>query len=86
MVLEVTTNAKDQLARLEPRLGRKKAIVASARKIPTVVWHVLTRETTPSRDRWPVPYSPWRANSACATCHMDRMPLASRASSWTDWE
>lgn len=30
--------------RLEPRLGRKKAIVAVARKLLVVVWHVLTKE------------------------------------------
>jgi transposase len=35
---------KQQLARLEPRLGRKKAIVAIARKLLVVVWHVLTKE------------------------------------------
>lgn len=31
-----------ELARLEPRLGRNKAIVAIARKLLVVVWHVLT--------------------------------------------
>jgi hypothetical protein len=30
------------LARLEPRLGRNKAIVAIARKLLVAVWHVLT--------------------------------------------
>jgi transposase len=34
---------KAELARLEPRLGRNKAIVAIARRMLVVVWHVLTR-------------------------------------------
>jgi hypothetical protein len=34
---------KAELARLEPRLGRKKAIVAIARKLLVSVWHVLTQ-------------------------------------------
>ncbi|MCC7361267.1 MAG: IS110 family transposase [Anaerolineales bacterium] len=34
---------KNELARLEPRLGRNKAIVAIARKLLVVVWHVLTK-------------------------------------------
>ena len=33
---------KAELARLEPRLGREKAIVAVARKLLVAVWHVLT--------------------------------------------
>lgn len=33
-----------ELARLEPRLGRNKAIVAIARKLLVAVWHVLTKE------------------------------------------
>ncbi len=33
---------KAELQRLEPRLGRSKAIVAIARKILVVVWHLLT--------------------------------------------
>lgn len=32
---------KAELARLEPRLGRNKAIVAIARKLLVAVWHVL---------------------------------------------
>jgi transposase len=36
---------KDELARLEGHLGRPKAIVAIARKLLVVVWHVLTGET-----------------------------------------
>lgn len=35
---------KAQLARLEPRLGRSKAIVAIARRLLVAVWHVLTKE------------------------------------------
>jgi len=34
-----------ELARLEPRLGRNKAIVAIARKLLVVVWHTLSEET-----------------------------------------
>lgn len=34
-----------ELKRLEPRLGRNKAIVAIARKLLVVVWHTLTEET-----------------------------------------
>jgi len=33
---------KAELARLEPRLGRNKAIVAIARKLLIAIWHVLT--------------------------------------------
>jgi transposase len=36
---------KAELERLEPRLGRSKAIVAIARKLLVVVWHVLAEET-----------------------------------------
>ncbi len=35
---------RGELARLEPRLGRSKAIVAIARKLLVAVWHVLTRQ------------------------------------------
>jgi hypothetical protein len=34
---------KAELTRLEPRLGRNKAMVAIARKLLVVVWHVLTK-------------------------------------------
>lgn len=34
---------KAELARLEPRLGCNKAIVAIARKLLVTVWHVLTK-------------------------------------------
>jgi transposase len=45
---------KAELARLEPRLGRNKAIVAIARKLLVVAWHVLThavpdRHSDPAR-------------------------------------
>lgn len=36
---------KAELKRLEPRLGRSKAIVAIARKMLVVVWYLLTKET-----------------------------------------
>jgi len=35
---------KAELARLEPRLGHNKAIVAIARKLLVAVWHVLSKE------------------------------------------
>jgi transposase len=34
---------KAELARLEPRLGRNKAIVAVARKMLVIVWHILSK-------------------------------------------
>ncbi len=37
---------KAELARLEPRLGRNKAIVAIARKLLIAVWHVLAEGAT----------------------------------------
>jgi transposase len=37
---------KAELARLEPRLGRNKAIVAIARKLLVAVWHVLSQQTS----------------------------------------
>jgi len=37
---------KAELARLEPRLGRNKTIVAIARKLLISVWYVLSRQTT----------------------------------------
>jgi transposase len=45
---------KAELVRLEPRLGRNKTIVAIARKLLVVIWHVLTkhqidRTTNPTR-------------------------------------
>ena len=41
-----------ELARLEPRLGRNKAIVAIARKLLVAVWHVLTFQVA---DRFAIP-------------------------------
>jgi hypothetical protein len=35
---------KKERARLEPRMGRSKAVVAIARKLLVAVWHVLTKE------------------------------------------
>jgi transposase len=37
---------KAELARLEPRLGRNKAIIAIARKLLVAVWYVLARQAT----------------------------------------
>ena len=34
---------KAELARLEPRLGRNKAIVAIARKMLVIIWHILSK-------------------------------------------
>jgi transposase len=36
---------KKELERMEPHLGRSKAIVAIARKLLVAVWHVLTKES-----------------------------------------
>ena len=35
---------KKELERLEPHLGRSKAIVAIARKLLVAVWHVLSEQ------------------------------------------
>jgi len=40
---------KAELARLEPRTGHNKAIVAIARKLLVVVWHVLTQREADRR-------------------------------------
>ena len=37
---------KAELARLEPRLGRNKAIVAIARKLLVTVWYILAQHKT----------------------------------------
>lgn len=42
---------KAELRRLEPRLGRKKAIVAIARKLLVAAWHVLSKDVA---DRYAV--------------------------------
>lgn len=57
-MIQAAHNATDhpkwrkELNRLEPRIGRSKAIVAIARKLLVVVWHVLTKEVA---DRHAVP-------------------------------
>jgi hypothetical protein len=57
-MIQAANNAIDhpkwrkKLARLEPRIGRNKAIVAIARKLLVIVWHVLTKEVA---DRHAVP-------------------------------
>jgi hypothetical protein len=35
---------RKELARLEPRLGRNKALVAIGRRLLVAVWHILTKE------------------------------------------
>jgi transposase len=40
---------KKELERLEPRLGRSKAVVAVARKMLIAVWHILTKEIVDRR-------------------------------------
>jgi hypothetical protein len=47
-----------ELARLTPRLGRNKAIVAIGRKLLVSVWHVLSKGTV---DRFSEPYDVARA-------------------------
>lgn len=46
------THWKAEFARLSPRLGDHKAIVAIARKLLVVIWHVLTK---PAADRYADP-------------------------------
>ncbi len=60
-----------ELARLEPRLGRNKAIVAIARKLLVAVWHVLTEETA---DRFAEPELVARKLLA----HAERLGCANR--------
>jgi transposase len=43
--VQIHPHWKAELARLEPRLGKPKAIVAIARKLLVAVWHILTKET-----------------------------------------
>jgi len=79
-----------ELARLEPRLGRNKAIVAIARKLLVAVWHVLTegcadRHAEPARTArklLQVTYQLGQANrpagqsaAACVRQHLDRLGL-----------
>jgi len=44
VVVSSNPHWKAELARLEPRLGRNRAIVAIARKLLITVWHVLARK------------------------------------------
>jgi hypothetical protein len=44
MVVEHHPYWKDRFERLEARIGKKKAIVAIARKLLVVVWHVLSKQ------------------------------------------
>jgi transposase len=60
-----------ELARLEPRLGRNKAIVAIARKLLVATWHVLVEG---SADRFAEPA--WVARKLLA--HAERLGKASR--------
>jgi hypothetical protein len=43
-----------ELARLEPRLGRNKAVVAIARKLLVAVWHVLSEQVADRFARPPI--------------------------------
>lgn len=49
---------RTELVRLQPRIGRNKAVVAIARKLLVSVWHVLTTGTA---DRYAQPYQIARA-------------------------
>lgn len=77
-----------ELARLEPRLGRNKAIVAIARKLLVAVWHVL-RQEVPDRfspaeriaRRFLLPIA-----SAGPTGPVGNAPALTFAGSWTVWE
>ena len=75
-----------ELARLEPRLGRNKAIVAIARKLLVAVWHVLTegvadRHAAPERVARKLLQHAYRLGR---TRRPDRQSLARMcASSWT---
>ncbi|NIO72367.1 MAG: IS110 family transposase [Anaerolineae bacterium] len=43
--VQIHPHWKAELARLEPRLGKPKAMVAIARKLLVAVWHILTKQT-----------------------------------------
>jgi len=45
---------KDEFERLVPSLGKGKAIVAIARKLLVVVWHVLTHQVADRHADWPM--------------------------------
>jgi transposase len=80
---------KAELARLEPRLGRNKAIVAIARKLLVAAWHVLSfqlpyKHSEPAllaRKFVQVAYKLGKANrpgtaAAFARQHLDRLGIA----------
>jgi transposase len=67
---------KAELARLEPRLGYNKAIVAIARKLLVAVWHVLSKECA---DRYAQPQQVARKLLA----HSERLGKANRPAGQT---
>jgi transposase len=67
---------KAELARLEPRLGYNKAIVAIARKLLVAVWHVLTQKCA---DRFAQPQQVARKLLA----HSERLGKANRPAGQT---
>jgi len=77
---------KAELARLEPRLGRPKAIVAIARKLLVAVWHVLAEQ---GADRFAEPGQvacsmfAYAYRVASRTCPTAKAPCSSRAISLT---
>ena len=80
-----------ELARLEPRLGRNKAIVAIARKLLVAVWHVLTqgcadRHAEPERVARKLLQHAYRLGRAAAAPPANPPPptraAASTASAW----
>ena len=88
--VQVHSHWQTELARLEPRLGKPKAIVAIARKLLVAVWHVLTYDCA---DRFAVPDQVARfflqyayrlgqphrpagqSPAAFVRCHLDRLGL-----------
>src|SRR5437879_3309760 len=44
MAVEHHPHWKDQFERLAMRIGKKKAIVAIARKLLVIIWHVLSKQ------------------------------------------
>jgi len=82
---------KAELARLEPRLGRNKAVVAIARKLLIAVWHVLTFQVADkyaqpvlvARKLMQLAYKlgksqrlPGMSSAAFVRLHLDRLYLA----------
>ncbi len=90
-VVEAANNAvmhhpfwKKELARLEPRLGRSKAIVAIARKLLITVWNVLMKEVL---DKHADPRS--IACSLFATAYrvkVRNLPEGMSAKQWVRWQ